>query len=516
MNSFTDPRIDPIPEPETAGSRFTDDPNQLSQLHQLCRQGRLYEVERWLREDRPLQLAEGRPSGRRRWSSALEIALENGNQALVLLLLCNGYDPSRERHSPLDRVLRDGRLDLLDVLLDWGADPHRVDLSELFGTYDSDLFDRFRELGVDLTEGHAMAAALGYHTSNKPLFGYAKRHRRRDPRIQTELDIALAHHTGEGNEKGVSLCLWAGADPHAPVPSLRYGGRDDDGEDSAGFVGFSAVYEACSRGRVGILEQLGPEPARDDFDDLYCTADCGAVIEFLAGIELPSDVGRVVRRQVWWATFRSGGWTSLWTLERLFEVGARWESSSDDAIAGFRRKVIKLPDDTFVDLMKLLAKNDRCSPDILQELARTPAMRRRMREVGFIPPDPGDPARSRWHRNRPTRFREVLKKCGIELEKPKRPLPRVVRIGRRRRNGREIRMDREALFECVWSDPVAKVAEEWGLSGRGLAKACSRVNVPVPPRGYWPKMRAGKKVRRPDLPELPEGQAEEIVVWAPE
>ena len=30
-------------------------------------------------------------------------------------------------------------------------------------------------------------------------------------------------YAGEGGEKGVMLCLWAGADPHAPVPSLRWG-----------------------------------------------------------------------------------------------------------------------------------------------------------------------------------------------------------------------------------------------------------------------------------------------------
>jgi hypothetical protein len=52
--------------------------------------------------------------------------------------------------------------------------------------------------------------------SNKPLFGFAKRHRETDPRMQVELNIALDHHAHEGNLKGVHLYLWAGADPHAP------------------------------------------------------------------------------------------------------------------------------------------------------------------------------------------------------------------------------------------------------------------------------------------------------------
>jgi len=34
----------------------------------------------------------------------------------------------------------------------------------------------------------------------------------------------------------------------------------------------------------------------------------------------------------------------------------------------------------------------------------------------------------------------------------------------------------------VWSVPVDKLATEWGLSGRGLAKACRRLKIPVPSR----------------------------------
>lgn len=41
-------------------------------------------------------------------------------------------------------------------------------------------------------------------------------------------DIALAYHAGDGNEKGVLLCLWSGADSHARVPSLQWGLRDDE------------------------------------------------------------------------------------------------------------------------------------------------------------------------------------------------------------------------------------------------------------------------------------------------
>lgn len=65
----------------------------------------------------------------------------------------------------------------------------------------------------------------------------------------------------------------------------------------------------------------------------------------------------------------------------------------------------------------------------------------------------------------------------------------------------------------MWSKPVAQVAEDWGISDNGLRKHCRKMKIPLPPRGYWPKVWAGKKPKKPRLPRLPKGQAEEIVVW---
>ena len=61
-------------------------------------------------------------------------------------------------------------------------------------------------------------------------------------------------------------------------------------------------------------------------------------------------------------------------------------------------------------------------------------------------------------------------------------------------------LTREELFDLVWSEPVARVAERYGLSGAGLRKLCLRHDVPVPPRGHWARVKAGKKVKRPKLP----------------
>lgn len=516
MNDFIDLRTNPAPDDYNPSVRLTTEPDDIANLHQLCRDGRLYDVERWIQAGRSLQLTEELATDpRRRFKSPIQIALETGNHSLVLLLLCNGYDPNLERYCPLDLALQERRFDLVDLLLDWGTDPHQVDLSDLFDTYNSKLFERFRGLGVDLTAGHVLAAALAYHTSNKPLYGFARRHRKSDPKIQREIDIALGHHAWKGNERGVALCLWAGADPHAPAPDLRHGPDldEEDGDDEYRFVGFNAINEACRAGNIEILDRLGPNPAKDDFEELYRVAGSGAIVEYLARLSPPRKIGTLLQAHLSWFPFSHSEWKTRRIIERIFALGARWEPESKEEIAAVRHVLRdRTSDRLFIDVMKLLAKNDHCSSETLMELARTPAFRRRMREVGFIPTKRGD---KDYHSQvRPTRSRQVLRKCGVKLAKQKRPLPRRVTIGRRRKNTQETHLSREELYERVWSTPVSILAEEWGLSDRGLSKACRKLKIPVPPRGYWAKVEAGKRVRRAKLAELPAGEAEEVVVWA--
>ncbi len=55
-------------------------------------------------------------------------------------------------------------------------------------------------------------------------------------------------------------------------------------------------------------------------------------------------------------------------------------------------------------------------------------------------------------------------------------------------------------YRAVWSKPMMKLAEEFGISGRGLAKLCERLKVPVPPRGYWRKISLGQLIKKIPLP----------------
>jgi len=61
------------------------------------------------------------------------------------------------------------------------------------------------------------------------------------------------------------------------------------------------------------------------------------------------------------------------------------------------------------------------------------------------------------------------------------------------------RFERQKLFDEVWAEPVTKLAKGYRLSDIGLRKICVALDVPLPPRGYWQKLAAGKKVPKPAL-----------------
>ena len=61
--------------------------------------------------------------------------------------------------------------------------------------------------------------------------------------------------------------------------------------------------------------------------------------------------------------------------------------------------------------------------------------------------------------------------------------------------------ERETVYAEVWAEPVTTVAKRYGISDVGLRKICARLDIPLPPAGYWAKKRAGKVVRSIALPE---------------
>lgn len=71
---------------------------------------------------------------------------------------------------------------------------------------------------------------------------------------------------------------------------------------------------------------------------------------------------------------------------------------------------------------------------------------------------------------------------------------------------------RQELYDLVWSTPLKTLAPQFNVSDVGLKKACLRGNVPVPPRGYWAKLQAGRKVVKLKLPARSPGMDDEVTI----
>lgn len=74
-------------------------------------------------------------------------------------------------------------------------------------------------------------------------------------------------------------------------------------------------------------------------------------------------------------------------------------------------------------------------------------------------------------------------------------------------------LTRRVMYDLVWSKPMTKVAEEFGISDVALKKICQKHRVPTPPRGYWAKKDAGKPVKQVSFHDTADPQDERIVIY---
>jgi hypothetical protein len=78
-----------------------------------------------------------------------------------------------------------------------------------------------------------------------------------------------------------------------------------------------------------------------------------------------------------------------------------------------------------------------------------------------------------------------------------------------------ILLTRQELYDRVWLTPMVKLAMEYGISGRVLAKLCERHGIPVPGRGHWALTRAGYVMERDPLPADPPPETQVSITGDP-
>lgn len=88
-----------------------------------------------------------------------------------------------------------------------------------------------------------------------------------------------------------------------------------------------------------------------------------------------------------------------------------------------------------------------------------------------------------------------------ERKAPTPPAEDPVRDAPKPRPTHSTTMTREELYGAVWTTPMSRLAEDYGISGNGLAKICDREDIPYPPRGYWAKHAVDKAPKQTPLPK---------------
>lgn len=490
MGQLIDPRDGPTPPYSGHPRRLAQTKQDLEELLRACRAGRIYDVEAWISAARPLQLDPSGHHTRDRRLSPLHVALERGNYDLVCLLLCNGYRLDLEPRSPLDTALEEDRQDLVDLLLQWGADAAAADPHLVLDSYDRSLMDRFFAAGADLTRDGAMTEELSSATRNRPLYGFVKNARHRDLHIQDALDRALGIAVADPNDKAISLCLWAGADPRSP----------------AGETGMTAFERAVFEGTPQYLKKLGFNPASDAIQPLYERAWRPHTVAALLEIAPPEDWHAITAdfvQRLGMSLRHDIPLGDLADLEAILRLGGRLDDLDRDLKRELRYLLLTLGDYEARRLFRTLRKPENLAPAAFVALCAHEKLLNRymhweptdgvtkdlLSDLAAANRAPG--AVKRWARS--------------ELARRQRPKPSTPRKPRRPRErpqqSDDESLSRTELYELVWSEPITKVARRLGLSDNGVRKRCRAMAVPTPPRGYWQKRPT---TGPPPLPPLKE------------
>lgn len=334
--------------------------------------------------------------------------------------------------------------------------------------------------------------------------------------------------------RAIALLRWAGVDPLGKAP--EYGDWDAPEEEWAGFPA-QRISHAKKAGDILKLLKLRPSVAQwfklledavvfgdkhlEDFWTLHDDPE-------RALKQHPKRASKMIRdllRSLCW------GWHYYPERDRrlaefcikLLDLGVAlvWRDKSD--IASLRRQVYRSDrrDEVFRVLSKAAEGASSRSRKDLVELVRTPKMRELVithDAMILVNLGLGGPAsygitgsRTSGSSQRPCKrigpVRETAKDhipsepVPVAPSEPPRREKSVKKLGHTiARPGSKV-LTREKIYADVWASPASHVAIDYGISGSMLARICSKMNIPRPPRGYWASAKTGRKGKKPSLPK---------------
>jgi hypothetical protein len=466
-------------------------PEDTKELVNLCRTGRLYEIEKWIAAGKPLDIPP-------KYGSLLQVAVQTGFHSLIEFIAKHADNQSSKNAALADAVsLR--RLDFIQLLVENGADAKSVPFADVLLEWNPHIFRFFLERGADPVEGSPFAVAFSHkiRTALGPFVELKRSRPDLSAALHEQADCALRHFSDKGDMKWISLMLWAGASPRSLGPNLD----KDYTNDPECFT--TALREASYSGDVDVLKKLKPDPKQDDLSDLLHCAAVSArsdAIRYLLEIganpnDKPNGGSSAFDTCLWHLNFGSSPLYYRKSLRSKYDVskgldsarelsahGAIWNPNDQHAFNDLRRALYGCEPEVTIELLQILRKHNACPQDRLKELLCKPRMKEHLASQPY------------W-----------LTRLGLKYEEKRSPkdwTPPAHLLAK---------YNRADLYEKVWSQPMRILAQQYGVSDVYLARVCRLLRVPLPGLGYWAKKSAGKAMKkRPPLPSLPSETEQQI------
>ncbi len=367
-----------------ADAAFSRAPEDTKELVNLCRTGRLYEIERWIAAGKPLNV----PA---KYGSLLQVAVQTGFHSLIELIAKHENNESSKNAALADAVSLH-RLDFIQLLVENGAEVKSVPFADVLLEWNPHIFRFFLERGADPLEGSPFAVAFTnkIRTALGPFVELKRSRPELSAALQEQSDCALRYFCGKGDMKWISLMLWAGANPRSLGPNLD----KDYTNDPECFT--TALREASYSGNVEVLKKLKPDPKRDDLSDLLHCAVVSArsdAIRYLLEIganpnDKPNGGSSALDTCLWHLNFSSSSLYYRKSLRSKYAVykgldsarevtahGAIWNPNDQSAFNDLRRALYGCESDVTIELLKIFKTHNACPQDRLKELLSKPRMK---------------------------------------------------------------------------------------------------------------------------------------------
>lgn len=213
-------------------------PDDLKELCSLCRAGKLFAVQAWICEGKRYRLPPGNFT-----TSPLRTAISSGFHSLVEVMLQADAATSDEKSHALYQAVDNRNLDLIELLVKYGADPAVVYTDSVFWSRHPAIIHWFIAHGMNLESGHPIAKA--FVNKQREFLGIYMDLRDSIPTARHQATMALRHHVTDGNLK---QCVWFVGD-QTQLAEIREGKLSNDFPifHRGGFSRFY-VRTACNSG----------------------------------------------------------------------------------------------------------------------------------------------------------------------------------------------------------------------------------------------------------------------------